>query len=136
MSKAPMRGITIDASQIPDLVPVLAVCACFAEGKTEIINAGRLRIKESDRLKSTAALLNALGGKVSELEDGLEITGVGTLGGGSVNGCNDHRIVMSAAICAAKLRGAVTCTDAMSINKSYPGFYEDYQKIGGSAIIN
>ena len=135
VKKAPMTAITIDAAQIPDLVPVLAVCACFASGTTEIVNAGRLRIKESDRLKTTAALLNALGGKVKELPEGLEITGVPALSGAEVNGCNDHRIVMAAATCAAKATGEITCTDAWSINKSYPDFYEDYTKINGKSEI-
>ena len=135
VKKAPMTAITIDAAQIPDLVPVLAVCACFASGTTEIVNAGRLRIKESDRLKTTAALLNGLGGKVKELPEGLEITGVPALSGAEVNGCNDHRIVMAAATCAAKATGEITCTDAWSINKSYPDFYEDYGKINGKCEI-
>ena len=135
VKKAPLSAVTIDASQIPDLVPVLAVCACFAKGTTRIINAERLRIKESDRLKSTAALLNALGGKVIELPDGLEITGVERLGGGEADGCNDHRIVMSAAVCAAKCGGEIKCSDAWSINKSYPDFYRDYRKIGGCEEI-
>lgn len=133
---APMNAITIDAAQIPDLVPVLAVCACFAKGITRIINAERLRIKESDRLKTTAALIKSLGGIVRELPDGLEITGVERLKGAHVEGCNDHRIVMSAATCAAKLTGEITCTDALSINKSYPDFYEDYAKIGGKAELH
>ncbi len=130
-----LNAITIDASQIPDLVPVLAVCACFAEGTTKIINAERLRIKESDRLKSTADLINSLGGKVTELADGLEIAGVDTLDGGAVDGCNDHRIVMSAAVCAAKLKNEIICSDALSINKSYPNFFEDYNSIGGKANV-
>ncbi len=136
VKKAPMRAITIDASQIPDLVPVLAVCACFAEGTTEIINAGRLRIKESDRLKTTAALLNSLGGKVKELPEGLEITGVPALRGAAVDGCNDHRIVMAAATCAANLQGEITCSDAWSVNKSFPDFYEVYGKINGKWIMD
>ena len=131
VKKAPMRAIEISAAQIPDLVPVLAVCACFAEGITKITDAERLRIKESDRLKTTAALLNSLGGKVNELPDGLEITGVKQLKGAAVDGCNDHRIVMSAAVCAAGCEGGITCTDAWSVNKSYPDFYDDYAKIGG-----
>lgn len=134
--KAQLKAVTIDASQIPDLVPVLAVCACFAEGTTRIVNAARLRIKESDRLKTTAALLNSLGGKVRELSDGLEITGVGKLTGGCADGANDHRIVMSAAVCAAGCSGIITCTDAFSINKSYPDFYRDYGKIKGNCSIN
>lgn len=136
VKKAPLHAVTIDAAQIPDLVPVLAVCACFAEGTTRIVNAARLRIKESDRLKTTAALLNALGGKVTELPDGLEITGVAFLQGGSAEGYNDHRIVMAAATCAAGAFGAVSCTDAWSVNKSYPDFYEAYTAIGGKPTIH
>ena len=134
--RAPLHAITIDAAQIPDLVPVLAVCACFAEGTTRITNAARLRIKESDRLCSTAALLNALGGKAEELPDGLLITGVGQLQGGFADGCNDHRIVMAAATCAANCGSTITCSDAWSINKSYPDFYEAYRRIQGSATID
>lgn len=133
----PMHAITIDASQIPDLVPVLAVCASFANGTSKIINAQRLRIKESDRLKTTADLINSLGGSVKELENGLEITGVTSLYGGNADGCNDHRIVMSAAVCAAGLDGEIVCSDALSINKSYPEFFDDYNSIGGKAnVIN
>ena len=130
-----MKAITIDASQIPDLVPVLAVCASFADGTTKIINAGRLRIKESDRLATTANLINNLGGSVKELPDGLEITGVKSLAGGFADGCNDHRIVMSAAACGAGLDGTIECSDAFSINKSYPEFFSDYNSIGGRADV-
>ncbi len=135
VEKGTLKAITIDASQIPDLVPVLSVCAAFAEGTTKIINAERLRIKECDRLKATAELLNNLGGKVKELSDGLEITGVSSLKGGNVNGYNDHRIVMSAAVCAARSDEDITATFAMSINKSYPDFYIDYNSIGGKANV-
>lgn len=135
VEKGKLKAITIDASQIPDLVPVLSVCAAFAEGTTRIINAERLRIKECDRLKATAELLNNLGGKVKELSDGLEITGVSSLKGGNVNGYNDHRIVMSAAVCAARSDEDITATFAMSINKSYPDFYIDYNSIGGKANV-
>lgn len=135
VEKGELKAITIDASQIPDLVPVLSVCAAFAEGTTKIINAERLRIKECDRLKATAELLNNLGGKVNELSDGLEITGVSSLKGGKVNGYNDHRIVMSAAVCAARSDEDITATFAMSINKSYPDFYIDYNSIGGKANV-
>lgn len=135
VEKGELKAITIDASQIPDLVPVLSVCAAFAEGTTKIINAERLRIKECDRLKATAELINNLGGKVKELSDGLEITGVSSLKGGNVNGYNDHRIVMSAAVCAARSDGDITATFAMSINKSYPDFYIDYNSIGGKANV-
>ena len=117
------------------MVPVLAVCAAFARGTTKIINAERLRIKESDRLKTTAELLKSLGAKVTEQSGGLEIEGIRQLDGGSVNGYNDHRIVMSAAVCAACCKGEIICTDALSINKSYPDFYRDYNSVGGKAEL-
>lgn len=135
VEKSELKAITIDASQIPDLVPVLAVCASLAKGTTRIINAERLRIKESDRLKTTAELLNTLNADVRELPDGLEINGASHLSGGRVNGCNDHRIVMSAAVCAAGCKGEITCSDAMSINKSYPEFFKYYNSIGGKADV-
>ncbi len=135
VSKNNLKAVTIDASQIPDLVPVLAVCASFAEGTTRIINAARLRIKESDRLKTTAGLLNSLGAAVRELPDGLEINGRKRLTGGKADGCNDHRIVMSAAVCAVRSENDIECTDALSINKSYPDFFTDYNSIGGKANV-
>lgn len=134
VKKSVMHGITIDAKHIPDLVPALAVCGAYAQGTTRIMNAARLRLKESDRLQTTAALLNALGGKVRELPDGLEIEG-GALWGGFANGCNDHRIVMAAAACAAGCAEDIMCTDAYSVNKSYPDFYRDYNSIGGKAAL-
>lgn len=135
VKKSDMKGIEIDASQIPDLVPALAVCASFADGVTRITNAERLRIKESDRLISTAALINSLGGEAKELPDGLVIRGSRTLIGGTVKGFNDHRIVMSAAICAAGSENPIICTDALSVNKSYPGFFDDYNSVGGKSEI-
>lgn len=135
VKKSGMKAIEINASQIPDLVPALAVCAAFAEGTTKITNAERLRIKESDRLKSTAALINSLGGEAVELADGLEITGTRSLIGGTAKGFNDHRIVMSAAVCAAGSQNPIICTDALSVNKSYPRFFEDYNSVGGKAEI-
>lgn len=135
VEKGNLKAITIDASQIPDLVPALSVCAAFAKGTTKIINAERLRIKECDRLKATADLINSLGGKAKQLPDGLEIEGTDRLSGGFAEGCNDHRIVMSAGVCAARLDGEIECTYALSINKSYPDFYKDYNSIGGKADV-
>ncbi len=135
VEKGELRALTIDASQIPDLVPVLTVCAAFAKGTSKIINAERLRIKECDRLTATADLINSLGGNVRELPGGLEIDGCQKLCGGFAEGCNDHRIVMSAGVCAAGLDGEIECTYALSINKSYPDFYKDYNNIGGKADV-
>lgn len=135
VKKCRLDAIDIDASQIPDLVPVLTVCAAFAKGTSKIYNAERLRIKECDRLMATAKLINDLGGKVTELADGLVIEGVEKLKGGFCEGFNDHRIVMSAGVCAAGLDGKIESSYALSINKSYPDFYKDYNGIGGKADV-
>ena len=129
-----LHGIEIDAGQIPDLVPVLAVAAAGAKGTTRIYNAERLRIKESDRIKTTVSLINSLGGNAEETSDGLLIHGTGRLRGGTVNGSNDHRIVMSAAVASLICDDAVRITDAEAVGKSYPKFFEDFNKLGGKAV--
>lgn len=125
----------IDASQIPDLVPILAVTAAFCPGVTAITGAARLRIKESDRLKTVAQGIAALGGEIKELPDGLMITGKPHLAGGRTQGCNDHRIVMAMAVASARCEKPVEITDAESVNKSYPSFFEDFISLGGSADV-
>lgn len=119
----------IDAADIPDLVPALAVMAAVAEGTTRIYNAGRLRIKESDRIASTADMLRALGAEVSEREDGLVIVGKRSLTGGKVCACNDHRIAMAAAAAAVGCTGDVIVDDMSCINKSYPEFVRDFMSV-------
>lgn len=132
---APLQGIEIDASQIPDLVPILAVVAALSEGHTVIYNAARLRIKESDRLHAIALALNALGAMVAETADGLEIDGVPGLHGGTVDSCNDHRIVMAAAIASLRADGDVVINDAGCISKSYPDFFEHFRALGGNVDV-
>ncbi|MCD7824081.1 MAG: 3-phosphoshikimate 1-carboxyvinyltransferase [Oscillospiraceae bacterium] len=127
--KGELHGVTIDASQIPDLIPTLSVVASVCKGETHIINAERLRIKESDRIASTCALINNLGGNAKELSDGIIITGVRSLTGGTVDSCNDHRIAMSAAVAACTSTGKVTVLDSMCVRKSYPDFWEDFQTL-------
>lgn len=129
-----LRGIRIDAAQIPDLVPALAVTAAGAEGQTVIENAARLRLKESDRLQTTAALLRTLGAAVTELPDGLVIEGGRPLSGGTVSACGDHRIAMSAAIAAALAEAPVTVSGAESVEKSYPRFWNDLRSLKGDAV--
>lgn len=127
-----LRGISIDASQIPDLVPILAVIAACCEGTTTISNAGRLRLKECDRLAAVSDVLNRLGANVTEFSDSLTIQGKPRLAGGvTVDGWGDHRIVMAAAIAALRCEHPVTITGAQAVAKSYPSFFEDYQTIGG-----
>lgn len=125
VSPAPLHGIEIDAKQIPDLVPVLAVVAANATGVTRIFGASRLALKESDRLATTAALLTALGGTVTKTNDGLTVTGGTPLTGGIAEGACDHRIVMSAAVAALTASGAVTVSDTEAVSKSYPSFFSE-----------
>ena len=96
-------------------------------------NQRRLRIKESDRLAVTAEILNQLGGKVKELEDGLVIEGVGRLHGGEIDGHSDHRIPMSAAIASTCCEQPVIIRGAECVSKSYPDFFEVFCSLGGAA---
>ena len=124
------NAVRIDAGAIPDLIPVISAILSVANGTSVITNAGRLRIKESDRLATTASTLNALGAKVTELEDGLIIEGVPNLKGGTVDACIDHRIAMLAAVASLACSEPVILTGAQAVNKSYPKLWEDFQKMG------
>ncbi len=128
------RGTIIDASQCPDLVPILAVLGSVSEGTTKIVNASRLRIKESDRLSSTTTELNKLGADIVETEDGLIITGKEHLNGGITDSWNDHRIAMAIAVASIKCSKPVTITGCDSVKKSYPSFWDDFKTLGG--VIN
>ncbi len=125
-------GFSIDASDIPDLVPVLGVLGTFCNGKSEIYGAARLKIKESDRLVATADAINALGGKITPTDDGLIIEHA-ILKGGTVDSVGDHRIAMSAAIAATICSEPVIIKNAESVEKSYPDFFKDYINLGGTA---
>jgi 3-phosphoshikimate 1-carboxyvinyltransferase len=131
VSPGKLRGIDINAEDTPDLVPVLAAVASVAEGKTVIRNAGRLRIKESDRLRSVHGLLSTLGANVTETEDGLVIVGRESLSGGIVDSCGDHRIAMTAAVLSSVCKGPLIIRGAEAVNKSYPRFFEDFNALGG-----
>lgn len=128
---AALTAISIDAAQIPDLVPILAVVAAGAQGETHIYGAARLRIKESDRLKTVCAFLTALGGDIEETTDGLIIRGGKPLGGGTVDSAGDHRIAMSAAIASIIAEGTVTISGAEAVRKSYPDFWAHFEALGG-----
>lgn len=125
------KGIRIDVSQCPDIAPILTVLAAVSEGETRIINAARLRIKESDRIKAISTELNKLGADVKEVGDSLVIQGKKSLKGGKVDSWNDHRIAMSLAIASIKCTEEVILTNSDSVNKSYPHFWEDFKSLGG-----
>ena len=129
-----LHGITLDAGPIPDLIPVVSCLAALCEGETRIINAARLRLKESDRLQTTAALISALGGSARELPDGLVISGRARLSGGTADACGDHRIAMSAAMAACGCEGPVTVLGSECVAKSYPAFWEDFASLREDAV--
>jgi 3-phosphoshikimate 1-carboxyvinyltransferase len=125
-----LNPTVIDARNIPDLIPVLSAVAAAAPGQTQVTGAARLRLKESDRLATTAQTLNALGGEVEETQDGLIIRGKARLAGGTVDAQGDHRIVMLAAVASVVCDGPVTITGAEAIRKSYPTFWDDLRALG------
>ena len=127
-----LRGIEVDARNIPDLVPILAVIGAVAKGDTVIRNAERLRFKESNRLTTTTSFLRTLGADINETADGLLIHGVVVLTGGRVSSFGDHRIAMAASIAATTCADPVVISGAEAVNKSYPGFYSDLRGLGGS----
>ena len=126
---AEKRPFSVDVSQFPDLFPVLSVLAAAANGESRLYNAGRLRIKESDRISAVCNMINALGGKATADQDSLTVYGNGKLVGGTVNGENDHRIVMSAAIASLICEKEVTILGSEAVGKSYPAFFEDFAEI-------
>ncbi len=124
-------GGEIDVTDTPDVMPILSAVAAAMPGKvTRITGAARLRLKESDRLAAMAQAIRALGGRVEERADGLIVHGT-ELKGGTVDGQRDHRVVMSAAIAATACQGPVTILGAEAVNKSYPGFWRDFEALGG-----
>ncbi len=124
----------INAKEIPDLVPVLAICATQKKAPTNILNIKRLRIKESDRIESVCKMIDSLGGRI-EANDEKMIIYPSKLTGGVVNSYNDHRIVMAAAIGATFCSNPVTILNSEAVNKSYGTFFEDYKKLGGEVDV-
>ncbi len=128
---APLFGITLDVSQIPDLTPVIAAVAAAAEGETVITGIERLRIKESDRAAAIEEMMTSLGADARTEKDRIVIRGGKRLHGGTVSSFRDHRMVMCASLLAMLTDGQISVTEAQSVRKSYPGFAEDYRKLGG-----
>ena len=127
-------GFECDVSDIPDLVPVLAVLGA-AKGGARLYNAARLRIKESDRIESTAALISALGGKTETTQDSITIFPADKFNGGEADSCNDHRIVMAAAIASVYSDSPIIIHGAQAVEKSYPAFFDDFRSLGGRTEI-
>ncbi len=126
-----LHAFSMSAQDIPDLVPVISAVAACCDGMTVIRDCARLRIKESDRLATTASELNALGADVSIERDSLVINGRPRLAGGDVDSHNDHRIAMMAAVAAIRCERPVRIHGAEAVNKSYPAFFDHYRALGG-----
>ncbi len=131
---APLKGITADMKDFPDIVPSLAIVAAFAEGKTFIKNIGHLRIKESDRIKSVASQLRKIGCKVKTGKDFMEIEGISEdlkkLHGAEIECFSDHRIAMAFSIVGLAVPG-IKILDEKCVAKSFPNFFEELKKLGG-----
>lgn len=133
--RASLSATDIDATDIPDLIPILSLVASVSSGVTNVYGARRLRFKESDRLAAVTEVLSALGADIRETDDGLVITGVPRLRGGRVSSHNDHRIAMTAAIASLVSDGEITVDGFEAINKSYPDFVRDFTALGGRISI-
>ena len=134
VAKGERRPITADLSLMPDALPILAVLAASCPlGVSRFYNGARLRLKESDRLKTVATMLRDLGGQVDELPDGLAVHGTGGLKGGTTSSFGDHRLAMAAAVAACITEQAVVIHEPQAVDKSYPDFFEDLKDIGGNS---
>ena len=125
----------VNAEDIPDLVPILAVLGSFGDKPSRITGAKRLKIKESDRLIAISEALNNIGGKVTALDDGLIIEPVSEFTGGTADSFNDHRIVMSLAVASTRSSAPITITNAHAVTKSYPDFFTEFNKLGGRTLF-
>lgn len=126
-----LKALDIDVAGIPDLAPPLCAALMHADGESRLYNAARLRLKESDRLLALCEMTRALGGQARIEGDALLLIGCAQVPGGCARGENDHRIVMAAAVAAAKCRGKSSILGAQAVAKSYPAFFRDYQTLGG-----
>lgn len=135
-NKSQLKAFVIDGSDIPDIVPVLTVLACFCEGTSMITNVARLRIKECDRLEAISKCLDSIGADVKVQNDNLVINGgIKSFTGGRVDSFNDHRIAMCMAICATRCTAPLEIVGASCVEKSYPDFFETYKKLGGMVNV-
>lgn len=131
----PLTGITVDANDIPDLLPTLAVIGTQAQGKTDICHVAQARIKETDRIHSMTEGLTRLGAQVTEHSDGMTIY-PSTLRGAEVHGFDDHRTVMSLALAGMLAEQQPTIiSDAEAINKTFPNFVEIMQSLGANMVL-
>ncbi|MEY3735856.1 MAG: 3-phosphoshikimate 1-carboxyvinyltransferase [Cyanobacteriota bacterium] len=134
VSHGPLQAFSIEEPMMPRLVdeiPVLAVAACLAEGTSRVRGAAELRVKETDRLAVMARQLQAMGASLTEYPDGLDIQGGANLQGAAVDSETDHRVAMSLAVAAQLARGTTTLARPEAAAVSYPGFYDDLNRLLG-----
>lgn len=131
---APLRGISINCTDIPDLVPVIAILGAYADGQTKITGAEHLRFKETDRLRNLSDNLKRMGIAVEERADGLVITG-GRPTGGVLDSRGDHRIAMALSVAGLRAKGSTVILGAECISDSYPGFFNDLARIGVEMVL-
>jgi len=130
LSSRGLKGIDVDCRDIGDLVPPLAVMASFAEGSTRLRGITRLSTKESGRASALVSELRKMGGELNIYGDELVVNGVKALRGSVVSSWGDHRIEMALAAAALGAEGVTKIDDAMTVSKSYAGFYEDLRSLG------
>lgn len=124
-----ISGVTVDLSDSPDLVPIVAALGTIADDETIIENAAHARLKECDRIHAMTIELSKMGAKVTEKQDGLIIKG-GNLKGACLEGWKDHRIVMALSVAALRAKGKTTITDAEMIPVTFPNYVKAMQKLG------
>lgn len=129
-----LRGTEADIRECPDLGPLIALVCQVAEGRSRITGVRRLRLKESDRLAATLDMLNGLGGQaVLKGGETIDLTGVSRLRGGPADTHRDHRMVMLASLAALVSEGPVRANGVEALSKSWPGYLETYEALGGRA---
>lgn len=127
--KTELHGVEIDLADCPDLGPILMVLGLFCEGETVLINAGRLRVKESDRIAAMESEIGKMGGDIRVEGDTIYVR-KSQLHGADLISHNDHRIAMAMSVAALLAGGSVTIDEAESVNKSFPNFYEVLETLG------
>jgi 3-phosphoshikimate 1-carboxyvinyltransferase len=125
-----LKGTEVDLANAPDLFPIVAVLGSQAKGTTVIKNAEHVRLKESDRIRSTTDFLKVMGAEVQEKSDGCVIKGPTALKGGEVDSLDDHRILMAAAVAGLVAQGPTVISHGLCYNISYPRFLEDMLALG------
>lgn len=135
VSRSDIQSIVLDASDIPDLVPILTVLSTQATGTTTIRGIGRLKLKESDRISSVTQELRKMGASVDETHEGLSIKGPTPLQGALVDSHDDHRIAMAGVVAGLVADGTTVIEHIECVNKSYPRFIQDMKKIGAQITI-